>query len=501
MPIQNDFQLARRKNVQAGLSGASAALGVGALTAMGVKTGAGKLVRAGSKSGVLRRPVPVDNLRRRADKVTQGLTVGSVGVGGLSSANFASVQRAESKKIKKNEGYTMDFGLGNVHQGEISKALFPSGPVTRKVVDSGAFAARSTMSPRAGASYLNQRTTEIGRKDGALWRAKKVTVTANRMESAPGGTATAAGSFAGTSVSRTRGGPTALGAGVGAGIGAGGAGYAAGRKKRVSKAWSRQETENISIGTGAAMGGGAVLQRRAANATEAKMVWKPGSGMHSFQQAAWKKQMRSSKALKAGAVGLVGAGVAAKAKRGLEKPVSKAASYEWRPTPEKTRKAARKNNALLMGSIGAGYGGVVGAVSPKPQSVRTKARNGLIGAGIGGAVGTAAGASYYVPKKQLHRVEKVFDAERSRRKRLTAYSHGAAAAGGAAGLAGGRLIAVGAKDLKNAKTLPKFKAAQAKTGKGVALTAGAVGAGIAANRINEFKNRGGGSYRPRYINQ
>lgn len=460
MAISTDKQLARRKNVQAGLSGASAALGVGALTAMGVKTGAGKLVRAGSKSGVLRRPVSVDNLRRRADKVTQGLTVGSVGVGGLSSANFASVQRAESKKIKKNEGYTMDFGLGNVRQGEISKAmsqemkegrranrkvmqehtqrginqgmatgalvggaglalagskplrwgvratgrlmrqgakpgeairggkkmrdaamsqrffppptsvntlagatlgsslgigvggaigrkratkdprwdsrypigkaLFPSGPVTRKVVDSGAFAARSTMSPRAGASYLNQRTTEIGRKDGALWRAKKVTVTANRMESAPGGTATAAGSFAGTSVSRTRGGPTALGAGVGAGIGAGGAGYAAGRKNRVSKA---------------------------------------------------------------------------------------------------------------------------------------------------------------------------FDAERSRRKRLTAYSHGAAAAGGAAGLAGGRLIAVGAKDLKNAKTLPKFKAAQAKTGKGVALTAGAVGAGIAANRINEFKYRGGGSYRPRYINQ
>src|SRR5690606_19860041 len=123
MPIQNNQQLARRKDLQAGLSGASAALGVGALTAMGVKTGAGKLVRAGSKSGVLRRPVSVDNLRRRADKVTQGLTVGSVGVGGLSSANFASVQRAESKKIKKNEGYTMDFGLGNVRQGEISKAM------------------------------------------------------------------------------------------------------------------------------------------------------------------------------------------------------------------------------------------------------------------------------------------------------------------------------------------------------------------------------------------
>lgn len=432
MPIQNNQQLARRKNVQAGLSGASAALGVGALTAMGVKTGAGKLVRAGSKSGVLRRPVSVDRVRRNADKAMGGLTVGSVGVGGLSSANFASVQRAESKrikkamstkektkraataaaggalvvaggrrigpnlkwagiardtgdlarhlqragsphnaaiigrraddmyklarkrnmraagaagvagtggylihrstKVKKNEGYTMDFGLSGVRQGDISKALFPSGPVTRKVVDSGHFVARSTMSPRAGASYLSQRTTEIGRKDGALWRAKKVTVTANRMERAPGGTATAAGSFAGTSVSRTRGGPTALGAGVGAGIGAGGAGYAAGRKKRVS-------------------------------------------------------------------------------------------------------------------------------------------------------------------------VEKAFDAERSRRKRLTAYSHGAAAAGGAAGLAGGRLIAVGAKDLKNAKSLPKFKAAQAKTGKGVALTAGAVGAGIAANRINEFKYRGGGSYRPRYINQ
>lgn len=120
-------RLRRAKKFSVATGTASGLLGIGALGALGARTG-GNSARIGAMASKYGQGARLRRLGAAGEKATLPLTASSLGVGGVGSLNFAAVQNREANKIRvpgKKVSKSMDFGLSGVHQGEnieISKA-------------------------------------------------------------------------------------------------------------------------------------------------------------------------------------------------------------------------------------------------------------------------------------------------------------------------------------------------------------------------------------------
>lgn len=117
-PLMSDAEMKRRKKLQSHISIAGGTLGLGALAARG---GAG-LAGGGKLARLAKVPGGSPKLATKLKDLSTGLTTAGAGIGGAGAYNFAAYTNAESRKrVQKNYGGTMDFGLDSVQQGDASR--------------------------------------------------------------------------------------------------------------------------------------------------------------------------------------------------------------------------------------------------------------------------------------------------------------------------------------------------------------------------------------------
>lgn len=133
-PPLSNAQIAHRKKIQANISLTGGTLG---LTALGLR-GASAARGAGKVGRAVQRLSPITQNAAASEKLkdaSTGVTVGAGGLSGVGAFNFASYTKAESRKKQPAaivKGFDMmDFGLGGV-QGEVSKAI-PGANIAGKI--------------------------------------------------------------------------------------------------------------------------------------------------------------------------------------------------------------------------------------------------------------------------------------------------------------------------------------------------------------------------------
>jgi len=195
-----DKQLRAHKKASAKLSVATSTMGIGALSLVGARAGAPKLVRAAQKAGHLKnvKPKQLKRFKAKSTGLQNGLITTSAGVGGVSGLNFAAVQNAEAKRRPRAPRPVakrltevgmdgMDFGLGRVRQGEeITKAYDPEKKRLRRLdaYNAGTNAAAGGLAVGAGVAghglrhEIKRSVTTVNRKNGG----KTVSISAAKLK-------------------------------------------------------------------------------------------------------------------------------------------------------------------------------------------------------------------------------------------------------------------------------------------------------------------------------
>lgn len=495
--VWSDQQLSAHKKAQAGISLAGSALGLSALSAKGGAALLPKVARAG-------RLAP---LAPKLDRAATNLTIGGAGLGGVGGINVAGIQSAEAKK-KVSKAMTVS-AWGVDHGTEVSKGIGDWKSIDQRE--------RAQVRSRR----RQRQATAVGMSSGAL-----------------------AGSLAATHIPETK---TAV-RDVKSFAHMAGHGQL---KTAASMAPSlaRSNPFGAAVGVGAGLAAGALVANRADRGVEAyhqhKINERRRARVHKAMSEELKEQRRSnakvvsehrSSGVGHGALaGLsVGAGLAAgsfyargaaRGVRGVGYAANRlrtmgttgatqiAGASATHPFAAKVAgEASRAKNSLRFGVAAAKQGQQM-ASAGRPFRMGPSER-GVYGGILGASYGAKLGASHgerqgrkdprYVasagypggPKP----VSKAYDPERGRAKRLNAYQTGAGAAAGALGVGAGFQGAQAARKLKPlaGRTLvptATLKGAAKHGAAGVGLGLGAVGAGIAAQKIGDYRRGNGRPYR------
>lgn len=129
-----DKQLRAHKKASAGLSVATSTMGITALGLAGARAGAPRALKMAHQAGRLKnvKPKQLKAFKAKSTGLQNGLITTSAGVGGVGGLNYAAIQNAEAKRRPRAprpvaKSFTevsmdgMDFGLGQVRQGDIEE--------------------------------------------------------------------------------------------------------------------------------------------------------------------------------------------------------------------------------------------------------------------------------------------------------------------------------------------------------------------------------------------
>lgn len=484
-PILTDAQIKRRKKLQANISITGGTLG---LTALGLRGGA--LARSGGRVGRLLKVAPNEAKAAKLKDASTAVTTTGAGLGGVGAFNFASYTKAESRKrapqapvptarsrktpVRKDFNM-MDFGLGDVHQGQnlelVEKAM--------KIPTLGFAKPKVTPPTMPSFGQAGSPAQKVGMKTPFNNPSVKTPVQmanpANRAQ------AKANNGMRTTQKASL----TPLGKVTAGGLGAGGVGAAATnmmqrhqqKKQGVSKGFL--STRKIT---------GAAKELRHASDSQA---FHRAMGVH----------------------------------YGVEADTARRAGSAYSP-----KARSFEHDAGAHSGRSAAYRGEANKAEERVATGAKNLRRNALGVGIlGGAAGGASGTAYVMSrkknvKKNAAEIAKAYDPERNRQKRLDRYSTGLQTAAGATGagaayhLAGatslarkGRAAEKGSRHVKAieantgkqimggshpspAKALGYYKSAGKAGGKGLALGAVAAGAVVGADRVKRYKKGRGASY-------